>query len=189
MLLFYHFHLRSQQDVTALTLLFLNFLQDYIPALLTLATLFKLNEETKARNTLKRLVKMPFNYKYGAAFEHAYLMLARFYLERDGKSNLARDLCNKCIYINHSSYEAHNMLGLIEEKEQYYEQASRFYRKSWELENHMHPQSGFKLAYNLFRSKSYLEAIEVCDEVLTIHPGYEVIREDILDRSIRYIRP
>eukprot|EP00814_Leptocylindrus_danicus_P018631 CAMPEP_0116045132 /NCGR_PEP_ID=MMETSP0321-20121206/27421_1 /TAXON_ID=163516 /ORGANISM="Leptocylindrus danicus var. danicus, Strain B650" /LENGTH=1308 /DNA_ID=CAMNT_0003526377 /DNA_START=13 /DNA_END=3939 /DNA_ORIENTATION=+ len=163
--------------------------KNYVPALLTLATLFKLDDETKARNTLKRLTKMPFNYSHGSAFEHAYLMLARIYTERDGKSNLARDLCEKCIHINESSYEAYNMLGLIEEKEQCFEQASRFYRKSWDLGKHMHPEGGFKLAYNLFRSKSYLEVIEVCDEVLMNHPGYEIIREDILNRSIMCLRP
>ena len=57
--------------------------RDCVPAMLVLSAMFTLQaHDTKSRNMLKRIAKMPHAYESGASFEHAYLVLAGFYIAK-----------------------------------------------------------------------------------------------------------
>lgn len=64
--------------------------KEFTPAMLALSALFMLqDQEQKARNILKRVVKMPYAQDQGEAFEAAYLALAASYMEK-AKFDLAQ---------------------------------------------------------------------------------------------------
>jgi hypothetical protein len=66
--------------------------KEFTPAMLALSALFMLqDQEQKARNILKRVVKMPYAQDQGEAFEAAYLALAASYMEK-AKFDLAQVL-------------------------------------------------------------------------------------------------
>lgn len=66
--------------------------KEFTPAMLALSALFMLqDQEQKARNILKRVVKMPYAHDQGEAFEAAYLALAASYMEK-AKFDLAQVL-------------------------------------------------------------------------------------------------
>lgn len=47
---------------------------------------------------------------------------------------------------------------------------------------------GFKLAFNYLKAKWYVDAIDVCHQVLDKHPNYPRIRKEILDKARASIR-
>jgi hypothetical protein len=64
--------------------------KEFTPAMLALSAMFMLqDQEQKARNMLKRVVKMPYAQDQGEAFEAAYLALAASYMEK-AKFDLAQ---------------------------------------------------------------------------------------------------
>jgi len=64
--------------------------KEFTPAMLALSAMFMLqDQEQKARNMLKRVVKMPYLQDQGEAFEKAYLALASSYMDK-AKFDLAQ---------------------------------------------------------------------------------------------------
>ena len=56
---------------------------DYVPAILLLAISYILiKQDSKARNQLKRIAKMPYNPLAAEEFEQSYLLLTEIYTER-----------------------------------------------------------------------------------------------------------
>ena len=41
---------------------------------------------------------------------------------------------------------------------------------------------GYRLAFNFLKAHRYLEAVEVCHQVLGKHPAYPPIKKDILEK-------
>lgn len=69
------------------------------------------------------------------------------------------------------------------EKESDYERAAECYEKAWKLEFEASAPAGFKLAFSYLKCKRFIEAVDVCETVLTQYPDYPRIREEILRKA------
>ena len=162
---------------------------NYVPALLGMANAFVLlNQPAKARNQLKRISKLKYDSDYATEFERSWLMLADIYISVN-KYEFAQELCKKCLTNNKSSAKSWEMLGLIMEKEQSYRDAADNYEHAFHFMNESSAPVGFKLAFNYLKAKRYVEAIDVCNKVLTTFPDYPKIKKEILEKARASLRP
>lgn len=190
-----NYHLLATRTKSNIDLAMQNFIEmletdkDYLPALLGMSTAFMMEKSSnKARNTLKRIAKMTYKIEDANEFERSYLMLADIYVGR-GKFDLAQDLCKKCLGYNKSCSKAWELMGVIMEKEQSYKDAADCYEKSWIFEHEASATIGYKLAFNYLKAKRYVEAIDICNAVLTLYPDYPKIRKEILEKAMSSLRP
>ncbi|XP_032335495.1 tetratricopeptide repeat protein 21B isoform X1 [Camelus ferus] len=193
--------------------------KDHIPALLGMATAYMILKQTpRARNQLKRIAKMNWNPIDAEDFERSWLLLADIYIQ-SAKYDMAEELLKRCLRHNRSCCKAYEYMGYIMEKEQAYTDAALNYEMAWKQGNqtnpavgfrleychcerhlgprapekehsHVHTQSqGYKLAFNYLKAKRFVDAIDVCHQVLEAHPSYPKIRKDILDKARTSLRP
>eukprot|EP00611_Tribonema_gayanum_P006288 TRINITY_DN15597_c0_g1_i2.p2 TRINITY_DN15597_c0_g1~~TRINITY_DN15597_c0_g1_i2.p2 ORF type:complete len:590 (-),score=191.44 TRINITY_DN15597_c0_g1_i2:29-1798(-) len=183
---------KRRERVDAAAQLFAQILEhekDHVPALLGLSIAFMLQDQAnKARNTLKRIAKMPYTSDLAEEFESSYLLLSELYVER-GKFDLAQDLCRRCLQCNKSCSKAWEGMGLIMEKEGSYADAAECYEKSWALGRRTSATVGFKLGFNYLKANRAVAAMDVCARVLAQYPGYPKMREEIMDKAQALIRP
>ncbi|CAK6435756.1 unnamed protein product [Pipistrellus nathusii] len=157
--------------------------RDSAPALLAMAQAYTLLKQVpKARTQLKRLAKAPWALAEAEELEKSWLLLADIYCQ-GGKFDLASELLRRCVQHNKSCYKAYEYLGFIMEKEQSYTDAAANYELAWKYSHYANPAIGFKLAFNYLKGKKFVEAIEVCHNVLGKYPNYPKIREDILVKA------
>ena len=165
--------------------------KDYVPALLAVAQgLIIQKQVTKARNQLKRiadLARKGYNPEFMDDFEKAWLLLSEIYIQ-SSKYDLASSLCHLAKDHNRSCGKAWEQLGLIYEKEQAYKDAATHYEKAWEFCNESSPAVGYRLAFNYLKAKRYVEAINICQQVLKISENYPKIRKDVLDKARQMLR-
>jgi tetratricopeptide repeat protein 21B len=160
-----------------------------VACLVGMSTALQLMKQTpKARNHLKRVAKAPYFAEDGDHFERGWLMLADIYIE-GGKFDLAQDLLKRALQSNKSCGRAWEFMGLIYEKEQSYNDASECYECAWKLVNESDPGIGYKLSFNYLKARRYVNAIDVCTKVLTMHPKYPKIRKDVLEKARAGLRP
>ncbi|XP_063518086.1 tetratricopeptide repeat protein 21A isoform X9 [Pongo pygmaeus] len=163
--------------------------KDSVPALLALAQAYVfLKQIPKARMQLKRLAKTPWVLSEAEDLEKSWLLLADIYCQ-GSKFDLALELLQRCVRYNKSCYKAYEYMGFIMEKEQSYKDAVTNYKLAWKYSHHTNPAIGFKLAFNYLKDKKFVEAIEICNDVLREHPNYPKIREEILEKARRSLRP
>nr|XP_031307440.1 tetratricopeptide repeat protein 21B isoform X1 [Camelus dromedarius] len=193
--------------------------KDHIPALLGMATAYMILKQTpRARNQLKRIAKMNWNPIDAEDFERSWLLLADIYIQ-SAKYDMAEELLKRCLRHNRSCCKAYEYMGYIMEKEQAYTDAALNYEMAWKQGNqtnpavgfrleychcerhlgprapekehsHVHTQSqGYKLAFNYLKAKRFVDAIDICHQVLEAHPSYPKIRKDILDKARTSLRP
>ncbi|XP_036723685.1 tetratricopeptide repeat protein 21A isoform X3 [Balaenoptera musculus] len=163
--------------------------KDSIPALLAVAQAYSLLKQVpKARTQLKRLAKAPWTLAEAEDLEKSWLLLADIYCQ-GGKFDLASELLRRCMQYNKSCCKAYEYMGFIMEREQSYKDAATNYELAWKYSHHANPASGFKLAFNYLKDKRFVEAIEVCHDVLKEHPNYPRIREEILEKAQGSLRP
>ncbi|XP_037379346.1 tetratricopeptide repeat protein 21B isoform X1 [Talpa occidentalis] len=163
--------------------------KDHIPALLGMATAYMILKQTpRARNQLKRIAKMNWNPIDAEDFEKSWLLLADIYIQ-SAKYDMAEELLKRCLRHNRSCCKAHEYMGYIMEKEQAYTDAALNYEMAWKHGNQTHPAVGYKLAFNYLKAKRYVDAIDICHQVLEAHPTYPKIRKDILDKARTSLRP
>ena len=75
---------------------------DYVPGLLAAAyAQLLLKQESKARNVLKRLNKLPFRSEDADDFEKAWLLMADMYIQ-NGKFDVAKEFCQQSLSRNKS---------------------------------------------------------------------------------------
>ncbi|XP_036378258.1 tetratricopeptide repeat protein 21B [Megalops cyprinoides] len=157
--------------------------------LLAMAQAFMILKQTpRARNQLKRLSKMEWTENNAEELEKSWLLLSDIYI-KSGKYDIATDLLKRCLLYNKSCSKAFEYLGFIMENEQSYKDAAGYYEQAWKYSNRVNPSMGFRLAFNYLKYKRYTEAIDVCRKVLTEHPGYPLIRTEILERAQLALRP
>ncbi|XP_036189106.1 tetratricopeptide repeat protein 21A [Myotis myotis] len=157
--------------------------RDSVPALLAMAQAYMLLKQVpKARTQLKRLAKAPWALAEAEDLEKSWLLLADIYCQ-GGKFDLASELLRRCVQYNKSCYKAYEYLGFIMEKEQSYKDAATNYELAWKYSHYANPAVGFKLAFNYLKGKKFVEAIEVCHNVLGKYPNYPKIREEILVKA------
>ncbi|XP_045392345.1 tetratricopeptide repeat protein 21A isoform X2 [Lemur catta] len=163
--------------------------EDSVPALLALAQAYILLKQIpKARTQLKRLAKAPWVLAEAEDLEQSWLLLADIYCQ-GGKFDLASELLRRCVQYNKSCCKAYEYMGFIMEKEQSYKDAATNYELAWKYSHHANPAIGFRLAFNYLKDKKFVEAIEVCHSVLSEHPNYPKIREEILEKAQGSLRP
>ena len=178
---------RSKGHVQAVLESFIEMLekdQDYLPAILGLATAYMIDKEQhKAKNLLKRVARLE-PYKCNMEdFAKASLLHARLHIEK-GRFDVAQDAIRDVLGSNRSSSGAWELMGLVMEKGQDYVKAAACYEKAWKLEFESNASIGYKLAFSHKRSGKYIESIEVCETVLQYFPDYPRIKEDILSKCI-----
>ncbi|XP_047386282.1 tetratricopeptide repeat protein 21A isoform X1 [Sciurus carolinensis] len=157
--------------------------KDNIPALLAMSQAYMLLKQIpKARTQLKRLAKVSWALTDAEDLEKSWLLLADIYCQ-GGKFDLASELLRRCVQYNKSCCKAYEYMGFIMEKEQSYKDAATNYELAWKYSYHANPTIGFKLAFNYLKDKKFVEAIEVCHNVLMEHPNYPKIREEILEKA------
>jgi tetratricopeptide repeat protein 21B len=165
--------------------------KDYVPALLAMSQgLIIQKQVTKARNQLKRIAdsaKKAYNPDFMDDFERAWLLLAEIYIQ-SSKYDLASSLCHLAKDHNRSCGKAWEQLGLIYEKEQAYKDAASHYEKAWEFCNETSPAVGYRLGFNYLKAKRYVEAINICQQVLKISENYPKIKKDVLDKARQMLR-
>ncbi|XP_005393347.1 PREDICTED: tetratricopeptide repeat protein 21B [Chinchilla lanigera] len=162
---------------------------DHIPALLGMATAYMILKQTpKARNQLKRIAKMNWNAIDAEEFEKSWLLLADIYIQ-SAKYDMAEDLLRQCLRHNRSCCKAYEYMGYIMEKEQAYSDAASNYEMAWKYGNQANPAVGYRLAFNYLKAKRYVDAIDICHQVLETHPTYPKIRKDILDKARASLKP
>ncbi len=64
------------------------------------------------------------------------------------------------------------------------------HQKNWSLKDKLNyielqsnPTIGYKLAFNYMKAKRYVDAIDVCHDILAKHPNYPKIKKEILEKS------
>lgn len=162
--------------------------KDHVAPILGLATAhIILKQNQRAKNQLKRVVKYTWNLEDAEHLEKCWLMLAYLYVQAN-KTDLANDLLEKVIEHNKSCAKAYELLAQISEKDQVYRVAAMHYELAWKYGGKSKPTIGYKLAFNLMKSKRYAEAIDVCHQVLKLHPEYSAMKRDILEKCRNNLR-
>ncbi|XP_072534985.1 tetratricopeptide repeat protein 21B [Salminus brasiliensis] len=150
--------------------------------------LLQLKQYPRARNFLKRISKAQWTHAIAEDFEKSCLLLADMYIKM-GRYTNAEKLLNDCIQHNMSCSRAYEYKGFMMENDQRYKDAAELYELAWKYSHCVDPAVGYRLAFNYLKSKNYTQAIDVCHQVLLENPDYPQIRDEILDRALRSLRP
>jgi tetratricopeptide (TPR) repeat protein len=135
---------------------------DNAPALLALATAFMVSRQIpKARNQLKRMLKLPFDSALADEFVLGWLMLADVYAD-GGKLDQAQEALQRAIALDGSCGRAYEFLGGIAEKELRYAEAAECYEKAWRFDNEQSAPVGYKLAFNYLKAARFVEVSFFC---------------------------
>ncbi|XP_050699357.1 tetratricopeptide repeat protein 21B-like [Eriocheir sinensis] len=162
--------------------------KEHVGAILGMATAYMILKQTpRARNQLKRLAKAMWNFEDAEYLERCWLLLADIYVQT-GKYDMATELLKRVLQHNRSCMKAYEYMGFIMEKEQSYRDAAYNYEQAWKFSSNTNPMIGYKLAFNYMKARRFVDAIDVCHNVLAKHPEYPRIRKDILDKSRASIR-
>ena len=71
----------------------------------------------------------------------------------------ASDLLGQCLRYNASCGKAEELIGLIKEKENDYEESSEHYEAAWRLSNKASASIGFRLALNYLKAGKLVDCI------------------------------
>uniref|UniRef100_A0A182WY98 Tetratricopeptide repeat protein 21B n=1 Tax=Anopheles quadriannulatus TaxID=34691 RepID=A0A182WY98_ANOQN len=155
---------------------------EYIGAIYGMAvTHVILKQGQRAKNQLKRVAKNAWTFEEAEYLEKCWLLLADLY-NQAGKYELATDLLKRVLQHNKSCMKAYELCGIAFEKEQNYRAAALYYDSAWRYCGKSKPNVGYKLAFNYMKNKRYADAIDICQQVLKLHPEYPSIRKDILEK-------
>ncbi|XP_050099284.1 tetratricopeptide repeat protein 21B-like [Anopheles aquasalis] len=146
-----------------------------------------LKQSQRAKNQLKRVAKHVWTFEDAEYLEMCWLLLADLYVQ-GGKYELATELLRRVLQHNKSCTKAHELSGIAAEKDQNYRAAAHSYDAAWRYCGKTKPNIGFKLAFNYMKTKRYADAIDVCQQVLKLHPDYPSIRKDILEKCINNLK-
>ena len=147
----------------------------------------RLDQQTNAKNHLKRVQKLAYRPDQGEYFEHSWLMLAGIYAGT-GQTPLAEELCNKCLKYNQACGRAWETLGMIKESAGEWREAAEMYDKGWAHAAEQSPALGYKLAFNYMRAEQPAKAIDVCNKVIAKFPNYPKIKKEILSKAVDNLR-
>lgn len=162
--------------------------KDHIGPILGVASAYViLKQQQRARNQLKRVAKSLWTFEDAEYLERCWLLLADLYIQNT-KYDLAMDSLRRVLTHNKTCTKAYEFCAYIAEKEQHYKEAANHYDNAWKYSGKANPAIGYKLGYCYMKSKRYADAIEICNQVLKIHPDYPKIRKDILDKSLNHLR-
>jgi len=78
------------------------------------------------------------------------------------KFDNAEEILRKCLKFNKSCGKAEEYMGLINEKENSYVDAALHYEKAFFLTNYKSLSIGYRLAFNYFKVKKFIECVDIC---------------------------
>lgn len=149
--------------------------------------LVQLKQVHRAKNHLKRIARLNWSYEDAEYLERSWLLLADIYIHAN-KLDVAETFVERVLEYNKSCTKAYELAGYIAEKTQQYTDAAKNYEKAWKSCGRSKPHIGYKLAMNYMKKKEYTNAVNVCQQVLKIHPDYSIIRKDILEKCRNNLR-
>lgn len=156
--------------------------KDHVGPILGMATAYVLLKQTqRAKNQLKRVAKHVWSFEDAEYLERCWLLLADLYVQA-GKMEMASDLLGCVLDHNKSCVKAHELNGMISEKEALPKAATIHYDMAWKFCGKSKPAIGYRLAYNYMKAKRYPDAIDVCQQVLKLNPDFAAIKKDILEK-------
>lgn len=139
-----------------------------------------LKQPQRAKNQLKRIAKNIWTFEEAEYLERCWLLLADLYIQSN-KQDIAQNLIQRVIQHNKSCTKAYELFGVLSEKENI-RTATVYYDLAWRYGGKTKPNIGYKLAYNYMKIKRYADAIDICQQVLKVHPDYPSIKKEILDK-------
>ncbi|XP_031631527.1 tetratricopeptide repeat protein 21B-like [Contarinia nasturtii] len=161
--------------------------RDHVGPILGLATAHILLKQTqKAKNQLKRVARNTWTFEDAEYLEKCWLMLAHIYIQAN-KNDMAMDLLDKVIAHNKSCAKAYELSAQLSEKDQIYRIAAMHYDLAWKYGGKSKASIGYKLAFNYMKIKRYADAIDVCQQVLKLHPDYTHCK-NVLDKCRNNLR-
>ncbi|GAB0090491.1 Tetratricopeptide repeat [Sergentomyia squamirostris] len=162
--------------------------REHVGPILGMASAYvMLKQSQRAKNQLKRVAKSPWTFEDAEHLERCWLLLADLYIQAN-KMEMAAEFLNRVLEHNKSCAKAYELCGMIAEKEQVYRSAATHYDAAWRYGGKSKPTIGYKLAYHCMKCKRYPDAIDVCQQVLKLHPDFSMIRKDILDKCRNNLR-
>lgn len=162
--------------------------KDHIGPIYGLATAhIYLKQNQRAKNQLKRVAKNIWTFEDAEYLEKCWLTLAYLYIQAN-KHDTAHDLLEKVIAHNKSCAKAYELSAQMAEKDQIFRVAAIHYDLSWRYGGKSKPTLGYKLAFNHMKNKRFADAIDVCQQVLKLHPDYIAVKKDILDKCRNNLR-
>lgn len=78
---------------------------------------------------------------------------------------MAEKECQKILKLNASSVKAYEYLGIINERNEKYEDAADAYLEAWSITEECDTAIGYRLACIYFKSKQYVQCINTCKKV------------------------
>ncbi|XP_017846384.1 tetratricopeptide repeat protein 21B-like [Drosophila busckii] len=160
-----------------------------VPIVYAMASaLIQLKQIQRAKNQLKRIARLTWYYEDAEYLERSWLLLADIYINAN-KLDVATTFVDRVLDYNKSSTKGYELAGYIAEKMQSYSDASLYYQKAWISCDRSKPHIGYKLAFNNMKKKQYANAVNICQQVLKLHPDYTIIRKDILEKCRNNLRP
>lgn len=157
------------------------------PVLGMASALVQLKQTQRAKNQLKRIARITWNFEEAEYLERSWLILADIYIQAN-KLDVAESFVDRVLEHNKSCTKAYEFAGFIAEKGQSYLDAAKCYQSAWICGGQSKPHIGYKLAYNYMKVKRYADAIDTCQQVIKLHPDYTIIKKDILDKCRNYLR-
>jgi tetratricopeptide repeat protein 21B len=124
-------------------------------------------KQTECKNHLKLLSKKNYSSVFHNELEMSWLLFADSFIAISKFDN-AEELLKKCLKYNRCCAKAEEFMGLIKEKESMYIDAASHYEKAFSISNSKNTSIGYRLAFNYFKAKRYIECLDICNKVLTI---------------------
>ncbi|KAK7862078.1 hypothetical protein R5R35_011496 [Gryllus longicercus] len=135
---------------------------------------------SRAKHILKRFVKFDWNVEDSADLERSWLLLAILYVQK-GKHGTANKLLKRILGHNKGYCKAYQYAGVIAEKEQYYSEAAKQYQNAWKFGGYSNPQIAYRMAYNYMKDRKYVQALDTCQTIKKLHPGFADTCLDIVE--------
>lgn len=155
--------------------------EEAVGPILGIATaLFQLKQVQQAKSYLKPLLRLPWKLEEAEYLEKGWLLLASIYVSQS-KWEAAQNLVDKVLSHNKSSVCGHVLSGIVAEKMQMYQNASKCFQTAWKICGHSKSYVGYRLAYNYMKDRNFCSAMEICHQVLAQHEDSTDICKNILD--------
>lgn len=151
------------------------------------AAFVQLKQIQRAKNQLKRIARLNWSYEDAEYLERSWLLLADIYINSN-KFDVAETFVDRVLKFNKSCTKAYELAGNIAEKTQSYNDAAKCYEKAWKSCGRSKPHIGYKLALSNMKYKQYTNAVNICQQVVKLHPDYTIIRKDILEKCRNNLR-
>jgi tetratricopeptide repeat protein 21B len=89
---------------------------------------------------------------------------------------------------NKSNVKAFEYMGLIKEKNRDHVEAAAHYQTAFRMSNNKNAGVGFRLAFNYMKAQRFTDTIEIGKQILSVHPEYPRLKDDLLVKARQNIR-